>query len=380
MYAELSFFILLFGVSTLLLGYKVAAGHFPMLVRPWWTYRLTVVALGVASWIFVYKDVWRTSLGFLALDYGLFILLRRRVMPKWLAVTMTLIPLLLVKTLAVPFISLLGLSFMSFRAIDALLMNEAADSADLGEYSLYLFFPPAILAGPMYRWRDFRADMSAAYSRLSAATMLDGWENMMLGIVQKFVVAQLIDVCLLQHLDTLDYSFRGIGANAVGYSVFLYFDFAGYSNMAIGAARIFGFTLPENFKNPLATSNPQDFWKRWHVSLSEWLRDVVFTPLYKHLVTKGDFSTHKLIAQNICILATLLIMGVWNGFEPQYICSGLMFGLYSVFYNELIHAARLNNRLKALISRRDVRAIGRVFTLFLVVMALYVFSGRSALE
>lgn len=380
MYAELSFFVLLFGVSLLLLGYKVATGHFSVLDRPWWSYRLTAVSMGVASWMFVYQDDWRDPLGFFVLDYGLFILLRRGAVPKWLAVMLTLAPLLLVKTQVLPFLSVLGLSFLSFRAIDALLMNEAMDSSDIGEYFLYLFFPPAILAGPMYRWRDFQGDMSAAYGRLSLATMLDGWESMMLGIVQKFVVAQLIDVCLLRHLDIQDYSFRGIAANALGYSVFLYFDFAGYSNMAIGAARIFGFSLPENFKNPFATTNPQDFWKRWHVSLSEWLRDVVFTPLYKHLVTKGGLGAHKLIAQNICILATLLIMGTWNGFEPKYICSGLLFGIYSVFYNELIHAARLNPALKAFTSRGDVRAVGRVFTLFLVVIALYVFSGRSPVE
>ena len=380
MYAELSFFILLLGVCVTLLSYKAASAHFPILVKPWWSYRLTAVCMGVASWMFIYQDDWRDPLGFFVLDYGIFILLRRKALPKWLAVCLTLTPLLLVKSHAMPFLSILGLSFLTFRAIDALLMNVAVDSADIGEYFLYLFFPPAILAGPMYRWREFQNDLSAAYDRLSVATMLDGWESMMLGIVQKFVVAQLIDTCLLRHLDILDYSFRGIGANAVGYSVFLYFDFAGYSNMAIGAARIFGFSLPENFKNPFATTNPQDFWKRWHVSLSEWLRDVVFTPLYKHLVTKGGMGDHKLIAQNICILATLLIMGIWNGLEPQYICSGLMFGLYSVFYNELMHASRLNLRTKAFVSHRAVRAVGRLLNLFLIVMALYVFSGRSPLE
>lgn len=380
MFAELSFFVLLLGASLLLLLYKHASGHFPALVRNWWSYRLTVVVMGITSWMLVYQEEWRAPLGFFVLDYGIFLLLRRNALRKWLAIMLTLVPLLLVKMHVMPFLSILGLSFVTFRAIDALLMNAATGSTDIGEYFLYLFFPPAILAGPMYRWREFQADLAVAYERLSFATVLDGWENMILGIVQKFAVAQLIDVCVMQRLDPLDYSLRGIVANAVGYSVFLYFDFAGYSNMAIGAARIFGFSLSENFKNPIATTNPQDFWKRWHVSLSEWLRDVVFTPLYKHLVTKGGMGNHKLIAQNICILATLLIMGTWNGLEPQYICSGLLFGLYSVSYNEFSHAVRLKPGLKALVSRPGIRIAGRILTLVLVMFALYVFSGRSPIR
>lgn len=377
MFAELSFFVLLLLFSVLLLGYKQAAGHFPVLTQPGWSYRYTVITVGIVSWMLIYQDDWRAPLGFFVLDYGLFLLVRRKGVRKSWAVTLTLAPLLLVKTHAVSFLSVLGLSFLTFRAIDALLMNETADSADIGEYFLYLFFPPAILAGPMYRWREFRNDLAGAYGRLSIGTLLDGWESLILGIVQKFAVAQLIDVCLLQRLDPLDYGFTGIVANAVVYSAFLYFDFAGYSNMAIGAARMFGFTLPENFKNPIATTNPQDFWRRWHVSLSEWLRDVVFTPLYKHLVTKGGMGNYKLVAQNICIMATLLIMGTWNGLEPQYVCSGLFFGICSVIYNEINHAARSQPGMKVFCSRHDVRVAGRALSLVLMMFGLYIFSGRS---
>jgi membrane protein involved in D-alanine export len=232
----------------------------------------------------------------------------------------------------------------------------------------------------MYRWRTFREDMAGAFERLSIPTVVEGWEYLLLGIVQKFAVAQLIDVCLMQRLNPEDYSLKGMAANAVGYSVFLYFDFAGYSNMAIGAAALFGFRLPPNFHNPIATKNPQDFWKRWHVSLSEWLRDVVFAPLYKFLVSKGGLASRKLEAQNICILTTLLIMGIWNGLEPRYIASGVMFGAYSVVYNEVCHAKRNNPAAKLLFEHRAVREAGRILTLALEVLALYVFSGRSPIH
>jgi membrane protein involved in D-alanine export len=247
----------------------------------------------------------------------------------------------------------------------------------VGEYLLYLFFPPAILAGPMYRWRSYREDLETAYARLSVTTVVDGWEYLLLGIVQKFCCAQLIDVCVLQRVPVDDYSLVAVLANALGFSVFLYFDFAGYSNMAIGAAGLFGFRLPENFKNPVASTDPQDFWRRWHVSLSEWLRDMVFFPLYKHLVSRGSFDRYKLQAQNICILATLLIMGIWNGLEPKYICSGLMFGMYSVLHNDLLFMSRSRPALREFLATKSGRYGMRVVTLSLAVLALYVFSGRS---
>jgi membrane protein involved in D-alanine export len=307
-------------------------------------------------------------------------LLRRGTIPRWISVTLTLLPLFAVKAALSPFITLLGLSFITFRAVDAMVMSDIQDPLAPGEYFLYLFFPPAILAGPMYRWRAFRGDLAGAFERLSIPTLMEAWENLVLGIVQKFVIAQIIDICLMQRLNPEDYSFSGITLNAVGYSVFLYFDFAGYSNMAIGAAGLFGFRLPENFHNPIATRNPQDFWKRWHASLSEWLRDVVFSPLYKFLVSKGGLAAQKIQAQNICIMATLLIMGTWNGFEPRYLCSGLMFGSYSVAYNEMSHARRVNPIVKALFEKRGMQAAGRALTLVLVILALYVFSGRSPIR
>jgi len=377
MYAQWPFFVLLILLSSCLFGFKVLARYFPRLERPWWEYRYTMVALGAASWILIYQDDWRWPAALFVYDYGLFLLLRRKALPRWLAVVLTLVPLVVVKLDLLPFVALLGLSFISFRAIDALLMNDAKDPPYPGEYFLYLFFPPAILAGPMYRWRVFREDLAAAYSRLSVPWILDAWETLLLGIVQKFVVAQIIDVCLMQRLSPDDYTLSGMSLNAVGYSVFLYFDFAGYSNMAIGAAGLFGFRLPLNFRNPIATRNPQDFWKRWHVSLSEWLRDVVFSPLYKFLVSKGGLATRKLEAQNICILATLMIMGTWNGLEPRYICSGVMFGAYSVVYNEICHAKRNSAAIAILFEKRAMREAGRVLTLVLEILALYVFSGRS---
>ncbi len=380
MYAQLSFFLLVMGFAVSLLCYKVAAARWVWLDVPWWTYGFTMTLVGISAWLIVFGDDWGKALCLFVVDYALFMLVRRGAVPRWFGVTLSLAPLLLVKSDLQPFLAVLGLSFITFRAIDALLMQRPEDSSDVGEYFLYLFFPPAILAGPMYRWRTYREDIADAYGRLTMTGVLTGWEKMLIGIVQKFCFAQILDVCVLQRVAVDDYSPMGVLSNAFGYSAFLYFDFAGYSNMAIGAAGIFGFRLPENFKNPIATTNPQDFWRRWHVSLSEWLRDMVFSPLYKHLVSKGGLGDHKLQAQNLCILTTLLIMGTWNGLEPRYICSGLMFGGYSVVYNDMTVMARTKPKLREFMSGRVARFAGRVLTLLLAVLALYVFSGRSLIQ
>ena len=87
----------------------------------------------------------------------------------------------------------------------------------------------------------------------------------------------------------------------IAYSAYLYFDFAGYSNMAIGAGRLFGLNIPANFNMPILAKNPQDFWRRFHISLSEWLRDVVFMPVYMNLMKFNFFRQNKTLAQNIGI-------------------------------------------------------------------------------
>lgn len=380
MFAQLSFFLLLLGSALLVLGCKHAIERWPDLKAHWWTYGFTMLLMGVSTWMFIYGDDWRGPLAMFIVCYCVFILVRRGAVARWLGVIVTLAPLLLVKTGAQPFFAILGLSFITFRAVDALLMQRPEDSVDPAEYFLYLFFPPAILAGPMYRWRNFREDITSAYGRLSISNLVTGWEHLLVGIVQKFCFAQIIDVSVLQQVSPDNYSPTGIVVNALGYSAFLYFDFAGYSNMAIGAATVFGFRLPDNFRSPILTANPQDFWRRWHISLSEWLRDIVFTPLYKYLVTRGGLAAHKVPAQNICIMATLFIMGTWNGLEIKYVCSGLMFGVYSVVYNDMMYMSHTNKMLKALVSSRSAQVLGRLLTLVLVVLALYVFSGRSPIR
>lgn len=340
-------------------------------------YRHLIGALCLAVWLAVFWTRPYQPLGLLAVASAALWAMRRGHLPTWAAVLLTMALLLLLKCGITTMTGMLGLSFATFRAVDVLLFAPRNERISPLDYCNYLFFPLTLLAGPMYRWRNFQADLKRGYEGVTLETWLAGLELLIFGVIQKFGVAEAIWRYGLNTLDAHDYSLTGVALNASLYSFYQFFDFAGYSSMAIGVGMLFGFTLPVNFRNPLASANPQDFWRRWHISLSEWLRDVVFMPIYKALSKTAFFGRHRLAAQNIGILATLLAMGVWNGLALHYVVSGLMFGAYSVGHNLLVQHARTRPALQAFLARRPVQWAGRALTLILAALALYVFSGRS---
>ncbi|AZY50335.1 MBOAT family O-acyltransferase [Bordetella avium] len=348
------------------------------LALPWrLDYRHVMALLSVLIWLAVFGVRPWQPLALLAVSGAAVWGNRRGWLPTWVSVIVIMTPLLLVKTGTTQLPGMLGLSFATFRAIDVLLFASRNERLSPLDYFVYLFFPLTLLAGPMYRWRAFQTDLRRGYDGVTLNAWLGGLELTLLGVIQKFGLAEAIWRYGLSTLDAHDYSLTGVAANATLYSLYLFFDFAGYSNMAIGIGMLFGFVLPVNFRNPLASSNPQDFWRRWHISLSEWLRDVVFMPIYKALAKTSFFGRHRLAAQNIGIFATLIAMGIWNGLNWHYVISGIMFGTYSVAHNLLVNAARTRPALAAWLAIGWVKFSGRVITLILASLALYVFSGRS---
>lgn len=340
-------------------------------------YSAAVAFLSVALSVWLYgQSIWKAAL-FLFMALLALNLHQSGLIAKRWAVVLTLVPLVLGKVTALPLVSIMGLSFATFRAIDVLLYADQKHPIKPLEYVAYLFFPLTLLAGPMYRWQTFCRDMAAGYGRINLDSTLRGGEVLLLGIAQKFLVADIIDRFALSNLPANDYSISGIAKTAVIYSAFLYFDFAGYSNMAVGIGRMIGLDLPRNFNNPIAASNPQDFWRRWHISLSEWLRDVVFMPVYMRLCRTPFFSSRRLFAQNVGVFLTLVIMGVWNGLSLHYIVSGAMFGTYSVVFNIMVNRSKSVSLLAWLLNNKICHIAGRVLTIVLAMLALYVFSGRS---
>lgn len=336
-----------------------------------------MVIASLCASVALYAAEWRQALAWLAAIMLVRWLRHRRLIPLWMAVSGSLLPLLAVK-LSLSFgIGLLGLSFATFRAIDILVAERETDTFSPWASLVYLTFPPILITGPMIRWREFQEDFQCWPKGWSPDLAREGAAMLALGLIQKFLFADLLQDFVLSALPPHDYRPQMIVANALTYIAFLYFDFAGYSNMMAGLCRLLGFRCPVNFRNPILTSDPRDFWRRWHISLSEWLRDMVFFPLYRGLLRRSWFRRHPFLAQNLASFVTLFLMGTWNGLKPQYVVSGILFGLMSVAQASLGHLSQRIGWLEHFSRSAAGRLAVRVSTALGVLAAIYIFSGRG---
>ncbi|MBK7382057.1 MAG: D-alanyl transfer protein [Flavobacteriales bacterium] len=289
------------------------------------------------------------------------------------------LPMVLVKLKwEVDVIGFAGISYITFRCIQVYLDREQLrDRFRFSEFISFLLFTPSLLAGPIDRYERFKSDLDQGWSRLNGAALLAGWEFFILGLLHKFVGAEIVDRYWLARFPQESTALADMSATMYGYSVYLYLDFAGYSLLAIGLGRMLGIELPKNFDRPWLTDTAPDFWKRWHISLGDWLRDYFFRPIYKSLSGVQRLRTWPLLKQNIALFSTFLLMGLWNGLEAHYIISGSLFGLYSVAYNS--HQHRIRKYKRDLWGRTPAWAVKAIsiFIMFnLACFALYIFSGR----
>ena len=271
-----------------------------------------------------------------------------------------------------------GISYITFRCIQVYLDRELIrDRFGFTPFVGFLLFTPSLLAGPIDRYERFKSDLDQGWSRLNGAALLAGWEFIVLGLLHKFVGAELVDRFWLPRFSEASTALVDMSGTMYGYAVYLYLDFAGYSLLAIGLGRMLGIELPRNFDRPWLTETPPDFWKRWHVSLGDWLRDYFFRPIYKSLSGVQRLRTWPLLKQNIALFSTFLLMGCWNGLEVHYIVSGSLFGLYSVGYNSYQHQSRKHKRnFWGATPSWLVRSISIFVMVQLICFALYIFSGR----
>lgn len=222
----------------------------------------------------------------------------------------------------------LGISFYTFQLISYLVDVFRGQKAEghFGLFALYVTFFPKLVAGPIERAKNLLPQLHARPG-FSYAQSLEAMQLIIWGVIQKAVIADRIAPFVNTVYD------NPAGANGVQitlatflYAFQIYADFAGYTNIALGIALLFGYRLTQNFARPYFAVSVQDFWKRWHISLSSWLTDYIYTPLTRQKTIKIKFYTLMLWS----LLITFVISGFWHGANWNFVAWGALHGGYIV--------------------------------------------------
>jgi len=289
-------------------------------------------------------------------------------------------PMILHKLEIDPIFKIIGISYITFRTIQAIVDSQNYGKLSFMEFTSFLLFPTTLLAGPIDRSYRFQEDLKKGYENLTLSNIGKGWDILVIGVLFKFVIAELVAMFWLSKIDKNSTNLIDMINSAYSYTTYLFFDFAGYSAMAVGLSYMIGIFTPMNFNHPYLAPNPQDFWRRFHITLGTWLTDYFFKPLYKYLHKFKYLKNRKLFIQNIAIICTFLLMGMWNGLTWYFIFSGFLFGIYSSIHNAyVLYVKKGGYDYFTLFPEIISINLKRFLMINAAVFALYFFSGRVPL-
>ncbi|MGH7720180.1 MAG: MBOAT family O-acyltransferase [Gemmatimonadaceae bacterium] len=222
----------------------------------------------------------------------------------------------------------IGISFYTFHTISYIVdsyRRTITPTRNFFEFSAYVSLFSQLVAGPIVRFRQIEQDLEALGRADRTRWIHSGARFFIIGLFEKVVVADslaaFVDPALANYEQL---STMGVWAAMLGYTFQLYFDFSGYSSMAVGLGYLFGIRIPQNFNSPYKALDPSDFWRRWHISLSTCLRDYVYIPL------GGNRGSELLTYRNLML--TMLIGGLWHGANWTFIVWGVYHGLLLSLY------------------------------------------------
>ncbi|MEL6413527.1 MAG: MBOAT family O-acyltransferase [Pseudomonadota bacterium] len=236
-----------------------------------------------------------------------------------------------------------GISFYVFQAISYIVDVARGDLAPehrLRRVALYIAFFPQLVAGPIVRAASFFPQMERTKT-LTGALFFAGLRAFVLGFAYKAGIADNLaqfvdpvygDAQVLGDTDLAAWSNLALMGATLAFAGLIYFDFAGYSLMAIGVARWFGFYIPKNFDYPYSSPSIDDFWRRWHISLSSWLRDYLYIPLGGNRT--GELKTYR------NLMATMVLGGLWHGAAWTFVAWGALHGTALAFHRALFKGKR----------------------------------------
>ncbi len=226
-----------------------------------------------------------------------------------------------------------GISFYTFHTITYMVdtyRRTIVPTRNPLEFACYVSLFSQLVAGPIVRFRQMQPDLARIDHAEERRDVERGLSFLAIGMAQKVLIADTIASIIdpvLSHPASL--STADAWLCMLGYSYQIYFDFAGYSNMAVGLGRLFGIRIPQNFNSPYRASDPSDFWRRWHISLSTFLRDYVYIPLGGN--RRGSIATYR------NLLVTMLLGGLWHGANWTFVLWGAFHGALLMLYRRFGH-------------------------------------------
>ena len=390
-YTSASFFIALAIVAVP----AVALGASGRRIKPWGM----VASVAMIAFLFAYSR--RALLAFL-----LFVALatasayamlsswksgRRSMAVYRISLAATLVPLVVYKVSAAVdapgFLGFIGISYLTFRAVQVVveIRDGLIEDLPLADYLYFLTFFATITSGPIDRSRRFLEDANtalapAAYRDLATRGVL----MLLAGAVMQLALATMVHgftdpwavngALAMPNILALGLPW-GVGSlvRAYGYAVYLYLDFAGYSLMAAGACYLFGIQCPTNFNAPWRALDLKDFWNRWHITLSTWLRDFVFMRFVRGLTRRHVFK--KRLTTACCgYVVNMFLMGMWHGLTPDYLLYGLYHGVLLAATEAYQKRCPFYKRNKG---KRWYKVLSWFVTMNLVIIGFSLFSGQA---
>ena len=266
-----------------------------------------------------------------------------------------------VKSIALP----IGISFYTFQALSYVIdvyRGEVDAQRSAVKFGTYVTLFPQLIAGPIVRYRDVAAELEQRSHSVNAAA--SGARTFLCGLAKKVLLANTAGAMweAFRAVPDAERTVLGAWLGIIFFTIQIYFDFSGYSDMAIGLGRILGFRFAENFYYPYVSRSITDFWRRWHISLSTWFREYVYIPLGGNRCTKGRMLLN--------LLVTWLLTGFWHGASWNYLLWGLYFFLLLTV--EKLFLGKWLERLP--------RALQHVYALFFIVIGwlIFVFEDSAA--
>ncbi len=267
------------------------------------------------------------------------------------------------------FFNVLGISYIILKFVHYLIDSKAGVIKEKSFliFINFIFFFPTFIAGPIFRYQDFYEELSTTKKKDEIFSLIiSGVKRIIIGMFKLIVVSKF----------TAPFAFFNLGPAFLLHSSFwgqvlyanigmlnLYFNFAGYSDLAIGIGAILGIKVPENFNYPLLVRNLQDFWKHWHITLSNWMKNYIFFPFYKWLLEINNQKLSLNFISSLSLFLTFFLMGIFNGIGINYFLHGLSLASGVVVVFLWGNFLKKRNILKKYLAIKPIKLIATIMTI-----------------